>query len=332
MLNQIDLSRIDLNLLVLFEAVFQQRHVGRSAERLHLSPSAISHGLGRLRTLLGDPLFLKTPKGVVPTERALQIAPSVAEILARVRGIVSSATPFDPHHSTRRFVIGAPDGVSAVILPSLLEMLREAAPGIDVGIRQLLPVQGFTAPHLAWKDALKELEDRTMDIAIIPLDDIPVRFHKQKLYEEEFVVAVRKAHSFQRNPTLKRYCEMQHLVVSHTGDVSGFVDAELGKKGLTRRVALTVPNFIFALAVLAETEMVSALPKRFVEIHGTRFNVVAVKAPLPLPRFSINIVLPKVAMMDAGLAWLVQLLGQVRTGNDGSSVLRSGKRNRSMHS
>ena len=256
----------------------------------------------------------------------------MAEILARVRGIVSSATPFDPHHSTRRFVIGAPDGVSAVILPSLLEMLREAAPGIDVGIRQLLPVQGFTAPHLAWKDALKELEDRTMDIAIIPLDDIPVRFHKQKLYEEEFVVAVRKAHSFQRNPTLKRYCEMQHLVVSHTGDVSGFVDAELAKKGLTRRVALTVPNFIFALAVLAETEMVSALPKRFVEIHGTRFNVVAVKAPLPLPRFSINIVLPKVAMMDAGLAWLVQLLGQVRTGNDGSSVLRWGKRNRSMHS
>jgi DNA-binding transcriptional LysR family regulator len=332
MLSQLDLSRIDLNLLVLFEAVFQQRHVGRSAERLHLSPSAISHGLGRLRTLLGDPLFLKTPKGVVPTERALQIAPSVAEILARVRGIVSSATPFDPHHSTRRFVIGAPDGVSAVILPSLLEMLREAAPGVDVGIRQLLPVQGFTAPHLAWKDALKELEDRTMDIAIIPLDDIPVRFHKQKLYEEEFVVAVRKAHSFQRNPTLKLFCEMQHLVVSHTGDVSGFVDAELAKKGLTRRVALTVPNFIFALAVLAETEMVSALPKRFVEIHGAHLNVVAAKAPLPLPRFSINIVLPKVAMMDAGLAWLVQFLGQVRTGNDGSSVLRSGKRNRSMHS
>ena len=76
MLNQTDLSRIDLNLLVLFEIVFAERHVGRSAERLHLSPSAISHGLGRLRTLLGDPLFLKTPKGVVPTERALQLAPS----------------------------------------------------------------------------------------------------------------------------------------------------------------------------------------------------------------------------------------------------------------
>ena len=246
--------------------------------------------------------------------------------------MVSSATPFDPHHSTRRFVIGAPDGASAVILPSLLETLRNVAPGVDIGIRQLLPVQGFTAPHLAWKDAFKELEDRTMDIAIIPFDDIPVRFHKQKLYEEEFVIGVGKGHSFQRNPTLKRYCEMEHLVVSHTGDVSGFVDVELAKTGLTRRVALTVPNFMFALSVLADTEMVSALPRRFVDIHGARFNVVAVKAPLPLPRFSINAVLPKVAMMDAGVAWLVQLLGQVRTGNGRSFVLRSGKRNRSMHS
>ncbi|XSC41822.1 LysR family transcriptional regulator [Bradyrhizobium sp. RDT10] len=332
MLNQIDLSRIDLNLLVLFEIVFQERHVGRSAERLHLSPSAISHGLGRLRTLLGDPLFLKTPKGVVPTERALQLAASVAEILARIRGVVSTATPFDQRHSTRRFVIGAPDGISSVILPSLLETLREVAPGVDVGIRQLLPTQGFTAIHLAWKDALKELEDRTMDIAIIPFDDIPVRFHKQKVYEEEFVIAVRKGHSFVRNPTLKHYCEMGHLVVSHTGDATGFVDVELARRGLTRRVALTVPNFSFALSVLTDTEMVSALPSRFVEIHGARFNVVAVKAPMPLPRFSINIVLPKVAMMDAGLAWLVQLLGQVGTGNDRALVPRSGKRKRSMHS
>ena len=332
MLNETDLSRIDLNLLVLFEIVFQERHVGRSAERLHLSPSAISHGLGRLRTLLGDPLFLKTPKGVVPTERALRLAPSVAEILARIRGVVSTAAPFDPQHSTRRFIIGAPDGISSVVLPPLLETLREVAPGVDVGVRQLLPVQGFTVPHLAWRDALTELEDRAMDVAIIPFDDIPVRFHKAKLYEEEFVIAFRKGHSFQRNPTLKRYCDMEHLVVSHTGDVSGFVDVELAKKGLTRRVALTVPNFVFALSVLAETEMISALPRRFAEIHGPRFNVVAVKAPLPLPRFSINIVVPKVAMMDAGLAWLVRLVAQARTGNDRSLDLRLGNRNRGMHS
>src|SRR4029453_4342885 len=119
MLNEIDLSRIDLNLLVLFEIVFQERHVGRSAGRLHLSPSALRHCLARLRALLGDPLFLKTPKGVVPTERALQLATPVGEILARIRGVVSTAAPFDPKHSTRRFVIGAPDAVSSLLPPGL---------------------------------------------------------------------------------------------------------------------------------------------------------------------------------------------------------------------
>lgn len=330
MLNQIDLSRIDLNLLVLFEVVFRERHVGRSAERLHLSPSAISHGLGRLRALLGDPLFLKTPKGVVPTERALALATPIAGILAQVRGVVSSSAPFDPGQSKRRFVIGAPDGVSSVILPSLLQTLREVAPHVEIGIRQLLPAQGFMEPHLAWKDALTEVEDRTVDIAIIPFDATPVRFHKQKLYEEEFVIAARRGHAFLRNPTLKRYCALDHLVVSHTGDAAGFVDAELASAGHARRVVLTVPNFSFALSVLAETELISALPRRFVDIHGARFDVVAVKAPLPLPRFSINIVVPKVAMMDAGLAWLVRLLTSV-TGIGGSGAARSGRRDR-VHS
>src|SRR5688500_2699385 len=117
MLNEIDLSRTDLNLLVLFEVVLGERHVGRAAERLNLSPSAVSHGLGRLRRLLNDPLFLRTPKGVVPTARALALAEPIAEALARVRGIVATAAPFDPATSARRFRIGAPDGVSGVFLP-----------------------------------------------------------------------------------------------------------------------------------------------------------------------------------------------------------------------
>ena len=120
MLQKIDLSRADLNLLVLFEVVLEERHVGRAAERLSLSSSAVSHGLGRLRRLLNDPLFLKTPKGVVPTARAEQLAAPVADVLARARSVISTAEPFDPATCTRRFTIGAPDGVSAVFLPPLL--------------------------------------------------------------------------------------------------------------------------------------------------------------------------------------------------------------------
>src|SRR3954454_11358243 len=105
MLNEIDLSRTDLNLLVLFEAVLRERHVGRAADRLSLSPSAVSHGLGRLRRLLNDPLFLRTPRGVVPTARAEDLAAAVADVLSRVRSVVASAEPFDPATSRRRFTI-----------------------------------------------------------------------------------------------------------------------------------------------------------------------------------------------------------------------------------
>ncbi|MPZ33555.1 MAG: LysR family transcriptional regulator [Rhodospirillales bacterium] len=308
MLNEIDLSRTDLNLLVLFEVVLEERHVGRTADRLALTPSAVSHGLGRLRRLLNDPLFLRTPKGVVPTVRATELAGPVADVLARARSVISTSAPFDPESSTRRFTIGAPDGASAVLLPPLLAKLRKSAPGIDVSTRQLLPTPGETSPERAWRLALADLEARAMDIAIIPFDDIPTRFHRRGLYQEDFVVAMRAGHPFAKAPTLDRYCEMQHLVVSHAGDAYGFVDEVLARQGRSRRIALTVPNFMFAMAVIAETDLITALPRRFAAMHAPRFGVVTVEAPLPLGRFRLNAIAPKAAMMDAGLAWFFNVL------------------------
>lgn len=307
MLNQIDLSRADLNLLVLFAVVLEEQHVGRAAERLNLSASAVSHGLGRLRRLLNDPLFLRTPKGVVPTARATALAGPINDILARVRSVVSTAAPFDAATSTRRFIIGAPDGVSAVFLPPFLDQVRRTAPGIDVGVRQILPPQGGRTER-AWEPVLPDLEARAMDIAILPHGAIPARFLARTLYEEEFVIAMRAGHPFARRPALDRFCATRHLVVSLTGDAHGFVDEALAKQGLSRRIALTVPNFMMALAVIADTDLISALPGRFVAMHAKRFGVVGTKAPLPLPRFRIRAVTPKVAMMDAGLAWLFALL------------------------
>jgi len=308
MLKEINLAAADLNLLVLFDAVLKEGHVGRAADRMHLTASAVSHGLGRLRRMLGDPLFLRTPKGVVPTARARELAAPITEVLARVKGVLATAAPFDPATSTRRFTIGAPDGVSAVVLPPLLAALRRSAPGIDVGVRQLLPVEGEAAPERAWRNAFAELEARTLDVAILPSDDIPARFHRQVLYEEDFAVAARARHPFATNPTLERYCEMQHLVVSLAGDPYGFVDRILAEHGRARRVALTVPNFMFALAIIGETDLVSALPRRFVALHGPRFGVVSVAPPVPLGRFRLSAVAPRVAMMDTGLAWLFAAL------------------------
>ncbi len=308
MLNKIDLSRTDLNLLVLFEAVMQEGHVGRTAARLHLSASAVSHGLGRLRRLLNDPLFVRTPKGVVPTARALELATPIAEVLAGARRVVSTAAPFDPATSTRRFTIGAPDGVSAVFLPELLAKLQQDAPGVDISTRQLLPAAGETSPQRAWSFAFADLEARAMDIAILPSEDTPVRFEKRTLYEEDFVIAMRAGHLFARKPSVPTFCKAQHLVVSLTGDPRGFVDQALEQQGLSRRIALTVPNFMFALAVVAETDLIAALPRRFVAMHAQRFGVISVNSPLSLPRFGMNAVASKAALMDAGLAWMFGLL------------------------
>src|ERR1051325_2369846 len=114
MLNAAQLVRVDLNLLVLFITVLEERHVARAAERLNLTPSAVSHGLARLRQLLNDPLFLEHSQGVPPTARALQLKEPVTEILARVDTVISSAAPFDPRTARRRFTIGAPDALWAV--------------------------------------------------------------------------------------------------------------------------------------------------------------------------------------------------------------------------
>src|SRR5688500_15523947 len=116
MLNEIELARVDLNLLVVFDTVMQEHHVGRAATKLFVSPSAVSHGLGRLRTLLCDPLCLKTPKGAVPTARALELAEPIREVLARVREVIATGQPFSPARSTRRFAIGGPDAVTAMLL------------------------------------------------------------------------------------------------------------------------------------------------------------------------------------------------------------------------
>src|SRR5437762_10413891 len=122
---------------------------------------------------------------------------------------------------------------------------------------------------------------------------------------------MRAGHPFADLPTLDRYCEMQHLVVSHTGNALGFVDEAVARHGGSRRVALTVPNFMFALAVIAETDLISALPRRFVAMHAPRFGVVGVEAPLPLSRFRLRAAAPQAAMMDVGLSWLFDVLGKV---------------------
>jgi DNA-binding transcriptional LysR family regulator len=302
MLHEIDLTKVDLNLLVLFEAVLEERHVGRAAKRLHLSPSAVSHGVGRLRRALHDPVFLKTPKGVVPTTRAMELAVPVADILARVRAVVGIALPFDPRNSTRRFAIGAPDAIATVVLPRALAAVRREAPGIVVNVTEVEP--GAT---------LAALDARTIDVACYPLDELPARFEARSLYEEDFVIAVRTGHPLGKKPSLARYAAAQHVLVSPTGAARGFMDDVLAEHGLQRRIALTVPSFMWALTVLADGDLVATLPRTLVRAHGGRFGVAALEPPLRVGATRVRAVATRAAMTDAGVAWLMELLAREAT-------------------
>jgi DNA-binding transcriptional LysR family regulator len=195
-----------------------------------------------------------------------------------------------------------------VLLPPLLDQLARVAPRINLGLRQVLPVQDESDFGRAWRGALVELEARAMDVAIIPISDVPARFARRVLYREDFVIAMHKEHALADSLTLDRYCEARHLVVSLAGDAHGFVDQVLSQHGLKRRVALTVPDFMFALEMVADTDLVCALPRRFAMRHAQRFGIVGVDAPLPLGTFQLTAVVPEAAMMDAGLAWLFELL------------------------
>ena len=297
MLKQTDLARVDLNLLVLFETVLKERHVARAAKRLHLSASAVSHGIRRLRDTFNDPLFLKHPKGVVPTARALAMAEPVAQILAQVRQVVASADRFDAKQSKRRFVIGAPDALAVVAVPLVLAAISKSAPGVSVGVKDIQPMDTFAA-----------LDAGELDVALYPGDVIPSRFEARTLFEEDFIIAARRGHALGKRPSLEKYSRARHLLVSRTGDAHGFVDDVLKQHGYSRTVELTVPSFMFALATIAATDLIGTLPRSLLNTHAERFGIATIEPPLRFGHSKVSAIAPKAASMDGGIAWLMDLL------------------------
>ncbi|MCW2319292.1 DNA-binding transcriptional LysR family regulator [Rhodoblastus acidophilus] len=310
LLKPAQLLRIDLSLLVLFSAVLEQRHVARAAEKLNLTPSAVSHGLCRLRQLLHDPLFLKTPSGVAPTARALALAGPVAEILVRVEGVVASAGPFDPKTARRGFTIGAPDAIAAIFLAPLVAVLAREAPGVDIRLLQLMPQHHGKPTSQVWQGTLTELDAQRVDLAVLPIGPPPPRFEAHLLFEEDFVVAMRKGHPLARKPGLEAYLAARHMLVSAIGDAHGVVDAKLAESGLSRRIALTVPNFMMALMQLAESDLIATLPRHLVARYAARFNLTTCPVPLPWTPDPVRVVAAKSAMVDAGIAWLFETMSR----------------------
>ncbi len=305
MMNYTQLSRIDLNLLVVFDLLFSERHAGRTAAALNISPSAVSHSLRRLRAYLGDPLFLPTARGMAPTARAEMLAPAIRDIVERVGAVMVKSEPFDPATSRRRFRIAAPDGSAAILIPRLVETLEQQAAGIDLAMLQLLPAAGATEPREAWREALSDVANGRIDVAIIPHQPSSSRFHPAWLYTEDFIFAARRGHELGDSPTLGAIASARHVLVSATGDRSGLVDLLLAKHGHERRIALTVPSFLAAAAAIAKSQLVGALPRRFVNEACLDFDLQPIEPPFPMIASELYAIAARSALIDPAIAWLL---------------------------
>lgn len=247
-MNPIELARVDLNLLVTLDVLLLERSVTLAGRRLGRTPSAMSHALGRLRELFGDPLLVRAGHQLVPTPAAEALRAPLAELLRGVAGLLRQ-TPFDPARARRSFRIIASDYLQRLILPGLTEVVRTQAPGVDLHI---LPVQANLEQTLA-----EDAADLALGVALTAPESLRMR----ALGADHFVCVARPdAWTCGDDPA--RWAALPHVLVAPGGRPGGPVDSALAALGLRRRIALTLSNFLAALDIVATTDLVLTLPGR----------------------------------------------------------------------
>ena len=299
-----NLGLVDLNLLVAFDALLAEQSVTRAAGRLGLSQPAMSSALGRLRRLIGDPILVRTATRMVPTQRAMELVGPVRQILAQVELALAAPAPFDPASTRRRFRIATNDYVEAVLLPRLVREIASAAPGIDL---EILPL-GAAYPE-------EGLQTGKLDLAIGFAHNVPVELHSHILFKDKFVCAVRADHpAVGRRLTPRQYAELPHMLVSQTGGVTGIVDNALSMHGLERRVAVTVPHFVIAPHVVAQSDCIVTLAERVARSFAGGLALRLVKPPVFLPAIRVAMTWHERNEHDPAQKWLRDTLRTISRG------------------
>lgn len=246
-MNRNDLRRVDMNLLVIFEALMFERNLTRVAEKLFMGQPAISAALARLRDLFDDPLLLRSGRAMEPTARALAILKELQPALDTISGAVSRAKEFDPASSCEVFRIGLSDDAEFGLFPPLLTQLREEAPGIIVVVRR---ANFLLMPAL--------LASGEISVGISYTTELPANAKRKKL--RDIGVKVLRGDQRPGELTLDDYCARPHTMVSFSGDLSGNIDLDLAKVGRARRVVVAVPQFSGLRQLLAGTELIATVP------------------------------------------------------------------------
>lgn len=253
-MHQIDLSRADLNLLVVFEVLMEERHVGRAAKRLCLSQSATSHALGRLRGMFNDPLFVRNPRGIEPTPRSRELSQSISDTLTQIRGFLNPVAAFDPAKLQRTFRIATHDYAIAVLVAPLMASLRTEAPGVDLRCINIHP-----------EKVLEELDRGTVDCALGGLHGLKAeRVTRSVVFADRFVGVARRDHPRLGNGTmtLDDFVDTPQVLISPGGEARGDIDEALKLLGRERRISITVPNFLTLPLIVQSTDLIGVLPER----------------------------------------------------------------------
>jgi DNA-binding transcriptional LysR family regulator len=264
-----DLRTLDLNLLVVFDAVMQDRNVTKAAARLNMTQPALSHALGRLRQALGDELFVRTPDGMAPTPKAENLGDGVRAALNDLRMVLKSAAPFEPASAERHFAIAVNNHAALVLAPGLAAAVADEAPGVLLDFR---PSGTLDLAH--------GLDCGELDLVIGGTAAPADRFRDIRLFDDRFAVLMRRDHAaaVPGALTTATLAALPHLVISSSRESVGFVDEVLAGEGLSRRIGLHAP-LLAAPAALLQSEMIAVMSER----AAGEFARVAPLAVLPLP-------------------------------------------------
>jgi DNA-binding transcriptional LysR family regulator len=319
-------ERIDLNLLRVFDAIFEDRNLLRAGRRLHLTQSAVSHALTRLRVSLNDELFVRTSRGMEPTARALAMAPALRQALARIHETLGEPA-FDAAQTVRRFVVAANDYFTAVLVARLGRMIGGVAPGIDIVVRPSTRI-----------DLAEQIDVGRIDLAIGIFSDVPQRYGDASLGWQTEGIVMRRGHPIgRRRARLADFAAYPLLTVSlggqEEGAVSGFIverglarqsemfdrhalEDALAREGIAPRYRVTVAHALAIPMLLRETDMLCIVPSPLADEFARSTAVARSDLPYDVPAAAVRAVWHRRHDDDAGHRWLRGLVAQAAADTD----------------
>lgn len=293
-----ELRNFDLNLLVAFKYLIEEKSVSRAAEKLFISQSAMSHVLRRLRRELEDPVLVKTPSGMKPTQRAQALLDPIRAVLEEVEQIIRTPEEFSPATSQRRFVIATSDYIEFTLLPPLIEALSKRAPDVELHVKQI-------TSKLLESGAI---EENQIDLIIGFEAVLKPASHLcyEQLFTDSVTSVVRQDHPDIPGDTMsfERFMASRHMLISRRETGTGLIDDWLEKRGLTRKVSLVVPNFLSAPWIVANTDLVLSLPSRIAEQFVDLAPLKILPIPIDVPIHNLIMVWHPLREKEPAHEWL----------------------------